>query len=146
MDSECTFCQLVSGKLPSKKIYEDDSVVEILDIYPANPAHVLVLPKEHQTIFTQLSREVTEHLGVVAKRTVNLLLNVIKPDGVNVFIANGPAAGQKAPHFIMHIIPRFQGDGLNFELAEKEAKTEEIDVLYEKLRKIISNYFPEQKL
>ena len=123
-EQDCMFCSLATGKSPSKKIYEDDAVAVILDIYPANPAHLLVMPKEHYVIFNQLPKETAEHFGRIAKACSELLFKIVKPDGINIFIANGQAAGQKAPHFIMHVIPRFEGDGLNFEIAEKAAKEE----------------------
>lgn len=145
MEQQCIFCSIIQGKIPSKKVYEDDLVFAILDIYPANPAHVLVLPKEHALIFNQLPKKTAEHMGIVAKKITEVLFKVIQPDGVNVFIANGPAAGQKAPHFIMHVIPRFQGDGLSFTLQEKSTKHEEMDSFYDKLKKMLLDYFPDQK-
>jgi histidine triad (HIT) family protein len=143
--NQCIFCNLATGQMPSKKIYEDELITAILDIYPANPAHLLVMPKEHKSIISQLPKATVERFGVVAKKLSEVIFKSLRPDGMNIFIANGAIAGQKAPHFIMHIIPRFQGDGVNFEIAEKEAKKEDIDALCSKLRKDILNYFPEQK-
>ncbi len=143
--TQCIFCNLATGQMPSKKIYEDELITAILDIYPANPAHLLVMPKEHKAIFAQLPKATAERFGLVAKKLSELIFRVLRPEGLNIFIANGAIAGQKAPHFIMHVIPRFQGDGINFEIAEKEAKIDDVDALCSKLRKDVLNYFPEQK-
>jgi len=144
-EQTCLFCSIAAGKQQSKKIYEDELAIVILDIYPANPAHLLVLPKEHYFIFNQMPKEAAEHFGKLAKACSELLFKIIKPDGVNIFIANGAVAGQRAPHFIMHVIPRFEGDGLNFEIAEKEMKEEDLEGLYERLKNKIKEYFPDKR-
>ena len=142
MDQQCVFCGIATGAVPSKTIFEDDVVRVVLDIYPANPAHMLILTKKHHSIFNQLSREEAEHLGKIAKQISELSFKVLKPEGINFFIANGAVAGQKAPHFILHAIPRFQGDGINFEVPEKGADEKEISDFYEKLKSTLKNYFP----
>ena len=143
MDQQCIFCSIASGNVPSKTIFEDDIVRVVLDIYPANPAHMLVLTKTHHAIFNQLSKEEAEHLGKISRLLSELIFKVLKPEGINFFIANGQVAGQKAPHFILHAIPRFQGDGLNFEAAEKEASESEISDFYAKILPVLKNYFPD---
>ncbi len=145
MEQQCIFCSLIEGKIPSKKIYEDETVFAILDIYPANPAHILVLPKEHAIIINQLPQKTVEHLGFIAKKLSEVVLKALQPDGVNIFIANGPAAGQKAPHFIMHVIPRYQGDGLSFGTPENDIKPADSDAFYTQLKNMLPNYFPDQK-
>ena len=142
MDQQCIFCGIASGSVPSKTIFEDDIVRVVLDIYPANPAHMLVLPKKHSAIFNQLSKEEAEHLGKIARLLSELIFKVLKPEGINFFIANGAVAGQKAPHFILHAIPRFQGDGLNFEAPEKEADEKEMSAFHERLKPVLKNHFP----
>jgi histidine triad (HIT) family protein len=139
---QCIFCGIASGGIPSKKIYEDDKIVVVLDIYPANPAHLLILTKNHYAIFNQLSKDEVEHLGLVCKRISELLFKVLKPEGINFFIANGAVAGQKAPHLILHAIPRFSGDGLNFEIPVNMPNEKEFDDFYQNLKKTLKNYFP----
>jgi len=143
MDQQCIFCGIANGSIPSKKVYEDDKFIVVLDIYPANPAHLLVMPKAHHAIFNQLSREEAEHLGATSKKLSELMFKVIRPEGINLFIANGPAAGQKAPHFILHVIPRFSGDGLHFEIPVNKQDEKELDSFYENLKKTLKNYFPD---
>lgn len=109
---QCIFCQIISGKIPSKKVYEDKSCVALLDINPGAKGHLLILPKEHYAIMPQVPEEILGHLTLVVKHLSQVLLKVLRADGTTVFIANGAAAGQRAQHFMIHLIPRRKGDGL----------------------------------
>lgn len=143
MEQQCIFCGIANGAVPSKTIYEDSRVRVVLDIYPANPAHLLVLTKQHYAIFNQLSKEDAEHLGVISKRISELMFRVLKPEGINFFIANGAVAGQKAPHFILHAIPRFSGDGLSLDIPVSPVDEKELVAFYVNLKPTLKNYFPE---
>lgn len=129
----CIFCHITSGKVPSKKVYEDEKVVAVLDINPASPGHVLVIPKKHIMILPQMSDEDIGHAFNVAKKLSLHILRVIKAKGTNIFVANGAAAGQKAPHFMIHVIPRDDNDKLK--LYPKEAVVD--DAALEALRQEI---------
>lgn len=115
---QCIFCQIISGKVPSKKIYEDEGCIAVLDINPAAKGHLLLLPKEHYAIMPQVPEQEINHLFIVAKKLSQVLLRELKVSGTNVFIANGLAAGQRAQHFMIHVIPRKEGDGV-LEIEEK---------------------------
>jgi len=109
---QCIFCQIISGKIPSKKVYEDNLCWAILDINPAAKGHILLLPKEHYAIMPQVPEKVLGHLTVVAKNLSQILLKLLRADGTTIFVANGAAAGQRAQHFMIHLFPRKTGDGL----------------------------------
>ena len=131
---QCIFCQIISGKVPSKKIYEDNTCLAVLDINPATKGHLLLLPKEHYTIMPQLPDKEIGHLFSVAKTLSQLLLKALKVSGTTVFIANGLAAGQRAQHFMIHLIPRKEGDGiLDFQEKLVDAK------MRQKVRAAIEN-------
>lgn len=130
---QCIFCHIISGKVQSKKIYEDDQSVAVLDINPANPGHILLLPKEHYSIMPQLSDEEIAHLFTVAKTLSNAALRGLGVQGTNIMVQNGVAAGQKAQHFMIHIIPRKEKDGLDFELPQKEIPEADLEVIRKKL-------------
>jgi len=115
---QCIFCQIISGKIPSKKVYEDEQCIAILDINPAAKGHILLLPKKHYAIMPQMPDKELGHLYGVAKNLSQALLKGLKVSGTNLFVANGLPAGQRAQHFILHIIPRKEGDGL-LEMKEK---------------------------
>ncbi|MBI2146433.1 HIT domain-containing protein [Candidatus Woesearchaeota archaeon] len=109
---QCIFCQIITGKIPSKKIYDDANSLAILDINPAARGHILLLPKEHYGILPQMPDDLLGALFSTAKRLSQVVLKVLKVSGTTIFVANGLAAGQKAPHVMLHIIPRKEGDGL----------------------------------
>jgi len=107
---QCIFCQIISGKIPTKKIFDDEKCLAILDINPAAKGHLLLVPKEHYAIMPQVPEELLNHLTIISKKLSQILLRALKVSGTNIFIANGPAAGQRAQHFLVHIIPRKELD------------------------------------
>jgi histidine triad (HIT) family protein len=136
---QCIFCQIISGKVNSRKIYEDDSCIAILDINPANPGHALIMPKEHHSIMPLMPENEIEHLFLVAKRISMAQIRVLKADGTNMFIANGAAAGQKAPHFMIHLIPRKENDKITaLNLSKNELDKADAEKLRNTLQQKIS--------
>jgi histidine triad (HIT) family protein len=132
---QCIFCQIISGRVQSKRVFEDDKTLAILDINPANPGHILLLPKEHYTIMPQLPEDVVGHMFMAAKALSNSLLRGIGAQGANIIAANGVAAGQRAQHFMMHIIPRMEEDDLQFVLPQHSIPEEKLEEIRKKLSK-----------
>ena len=130
---QCIFCQIVSGKIQAKKIYEDENTIAILDINPSNPGHILLLTKEHYSIMPQIPDDELAHVFMVAKSLSNSMLRSIESHGTNIIVANGIAAGQRAQHFMAHIIPRKENDGINFVLPQRTIEQEEIEQIGNKL-------------
>lgn len=138
---QCIFCNIISGKVQSKKIYEDKKVLAILDINPANPGHVLLMPKEHYPIMPLVTKEELGQLAYVSKAISQAMLKALKAQGTTVFIANGVAAGQRAQHFMLHIIPRKENDKLPLDMPEKKISSEQIKAVREKLQRKINEIF-----
>lgn len=132
---QCIFCHIVSGKVAAKKVYEDNKCIAVLDINPANPGHVLLMPKEHYMIMPQMPEAELIHIFMVTKHISNSLLRALDVRGTNIVVANGAAAGQRAQHFMIHIIPRKEGDGVNFVLPSNSLNEKELDVIAETVRK-----------
>jgi histidine triad (HIT) family protein len=117
----CPFCKIVKGEIPSRKVYEDDDILAVLDINPGAKGHVLVLPKEHIPILPLVPPNVFKKLFARTQLIATAIKKSLSADGISVFIANGAVAGQQSPHFLFHIIPRNSGDGLsNFTLPARE--------------------------
>ena len=135
---QCVFCQIISGKIQAKKIYEDENVLAILDINPGNPGHTLVMTKEHYSIMPQLPDDETAHVFMVVKSLSNTMLRSIDAQGTNIIVANGIAAGQRAQHFMVHLIPRKENDGINFVLPQKTLSENEIESIGNKLSSALS--------
>ncbi|PIN76729.1 hypothetical protein COV17_01335 [Candidatus Woesearchaeota archaeon CG10_big_fil_rev_8_21_14_0_10_36_11] len=107
---QCIFCQIIAGKIPSKKVYEDETCITILDVNPAAKGHVLVIPKEHYAIMPQIPDTEIGHLFRIAQKMSQVILKSLQSGGTSIFVANGLAAGQRVQHFMIHIIPRKDGD------------------------------------
>jgi len=93
-------------------VWEDEEIMAIMDLYPASPGHVLVLPKRHiENIY-----EMPEHIGARIMRTTIAVAQAVqqqlRPDGLNLIQANDAAAGQTISHFHLHIVPRYRDDGI----------------------------------
>ncbi|MBS3100968.1 HIT domain-containing protein [Candidatus Woesearchaeota archaeon] len=142
---QCIFCQIVAGKIQAKKIYEDGNVAAILDINPANPGHILLLTKEHYSIMPQIPDDEIAHVFMVAKSLSNSMLKGIDAQGTNIIVANGVAAGQRAQHFMAHIIPRKENDGLRFELPQKTMEESEINAVGNRLAAALGGAAEEEK-
>ena len=142
---QCMFCQIIAEKVQSKKIYEDERALAILDINPANPGHILLLTKEHFTIMPQLPDEEISHIFMVAKSISNSMLRSIDAQGTNIIVANGIAAGQRAQHFMVHIIPRKEHDGVNFVLPQKAMQDQEIEAIGNRLIAALKGEVQEDK-
>lgn len=109
--TDCLFCNIVSGKIPTNKIFEDEHTFAFLDIHPINRGHTLVIPKIHFMNMYETPIALFESV----MRTVHLLAPKVKQavgaDGINIGINNNKSAGQIVDHLHVHIIPRFEGDG-----------------------------------
>jgi len=123
--SNCPFCKIIKGEIPSKKVYEDDTILVILDINPANKGHMLIMPKEHYPIMPLIPKDTFTKLFSITRKMCGLCETALVSHGSTVFIANGGAAGQQSQHFMLHVIPRDKGDGLsNFDTAQNELPEE----------------------
>ncbi len=135
---QCIFCQIIDGKVQSTKLYDDQHCIAVLDINPANPGHVLLMPKKHFQVGPQVPKEIMIHMGKITKAISNACLKALKCGGTNIFIANGAAAGQRAQHFMIHIIPRKENDDLTcFNMPENKADDKSLDELANNLRQYI---------
>ena len=133
--NQCPFCLIVEGKIPSQKIYEDDQVLAVLDINPATKGHTLVMPKKHYALTAQMPDGELAHLFMVVNNLAKHLFETMQAEGTNIFLANGAAAGQRAPHVFVHVIPRYKDDGINFEWEGKKAEDEELAKIREQILK-----------
>jgi histidine triad (HIT) family protein len=111
--SDCVFCKIVEGTIPSDKIYEDEHTVAFLDISPVNIGHTLVIPKDHYPNIYETPEDIMGNMMKTAKK-ISIALRALDADGVNVTMNNNFAAGQVVFHSHIHVIPRFSNDG--FEL------------------------------
>ena len=113
--SDCVFCKIRDGQIPSTKVAEDERTLCIMDINPLNAGHCLVLTKAHTSTIYEADAADLQAAITMAQRVACALRDTLKPDGLNMLQANGPAAFQSVPHFHLHLIPRFTNDGKGFD-------------------------------
>jgi len=131
---DCVFCKIRDGQVPSMKIDEDERTLTFMDIHPLSSGHCLVVPKHHAaTIFEADIRDL-EAVMVSAKRVALAIQEALRPDGLNVFQANGAAAFQTVPHFHLHLIPRWANDGKGFDWKVVPGNREAIMKMGERIR------------
>lgn len=132
--SDCVFCKIRDGQIPSTKLYEDARTLCIMDINPLNVGHCLVLLRTHApTIFDADPADLTAAI-VTAQRVAQAQRTALRPDGVNMLQANGAAAFQSVPHFHLHLIPRWTGDGKGFDWTLVPGDRDQIQKAGEKIR------------
>jgi histidine triad (HIT) family protein len=129
---QCIFCQIIAGKIETKKVYEDKLLIGILDINPAAKGHVLFMPKEHYPIMPLIPEETFKQLVNKTKEVDKCVKEAMLCKETTIFIANGAAAGQQSSHFMLHIIPRDGGLEV-LDIKGKEAKKEETEEMTAKL-------------
>ena len=108
--SDCIFCKIANGEIPSATLYEDEDFRVILDLGPASKGHALILPKAHAANIYEISDDMAAKAMILAKKMATKMTEALKCDGFNIVQNNGEPAGQTVFHFQMHLIPRYEGD------------------------------------
>ncbi|KMY45458.1 protein hit [Bacillus sp. FJAT-27916] len=110
--SDCIFCKIINGDIPSSKVYEDEHVMAFLDISQVTKGHTLVIPKIHKENVYELTPEIAAHVFEAVPKIARAIKQEFNPIGMNVLNNNGEHAGQSVFHFHIHLLPRYgEGDG-----------------------------------
>ena len=133
-DTDCLFCKIVAGELPSTRVDSDDRTVAVMDINPATRGHALVVPREHATDLTDISEQDLAACAVAAQRLARRALQRLGADGVNLLNSCRPAAWQTVLHFHVHVIPRYDDDPLRLPWVPGPGDPDEIAAAGEALR------------
>jgi histidine triad (HIT) family protein len=136
--TECIFCDILAGKLPSSIVCRGDVCWAFMDIQPVNSGHVLVVPIYHASCLAELDGESGARMFRTAQSIAGALRHSgLKCEGVNLFLADGRTAGQDVFHVHLHVIPRYTGDGLGFRFGphygERPARAE-LDLIAAKIQ------------
>lgn len=129
----CVFCKIVSGEIPSYKIYEDDNFLAFLDISQATIGHTLVIPKKHFTNIFELDNSTANKIYECVVNVSNKLKNALDFEGFNIINNNGELAGQTVFHYHIHLIPRYKNDNLNISFSRNDFSKEQLINLAEKI-------------
>ena len=133
---DCIFCKIIQGEIPATKVYEDEKVLAFMDINPLNDGHTLIVPKRHaETIFEIDPQDLIATMKVAQKLAI-AIKKALNSDGMIVVQLNNKAAGQMVPHLHIHLIPRWENDGLQIGKWEmKPGDMEKIKDIAEKIKK-----------
>ena len=112
--TDCIFCKIVAGQIPSAKILEDDSALAFMDIGPVAEGHVLLIPKAHYVTLDQMPADEAAAMLRRLPALVGAVQKAMGCPGVNVLQNNGRIANQFVPHVHFHIIPRGEGGAWHF--------------------------------
>ena len=107
----CIFCDMLNGKLPFHMIYEDDDCLVILDKYPIDNAHSLIITKKHFEKIIDMNIDDVSRLFSKIPKIANAIIKATNADAFSIAQNNGKAAKQIVPHVHIHIIPRYDATG-----------------------------------
>jgi len=136
--TRCIFCEILERRAPGSFIYEDEVCAAFMDIQPVNPGHVLVVPRRHAASLAELDPQDGARLFQAAQRVAaGLRKSGLRCEGVNLFLADGEAAGQDVFHVHLHVFPRYAGDGFGLRFSPQYGQRpsrDELDEIAEKIR------------
>ena len=108
--SDCTFCQIIQGKLEAAVVYEDDDHICIMDRRPINLGHTLVISKKHYATLSDIPSTEVGKLFILVAEMAKIVVHTVNAEGFNIGQNNGVAAHQIVSHVHVHIIPRYLKD------------------------------------
>ena len=132
--ADCVFCMIRDGKIPSAKVYDDERTLAFMDINPLTRGHCLVATRAHAATLYDVEPEDLKAAIATAKKVAGAIRKALNPDGLNLLQANGAAAFQSVPHFHLHLIPRWTGDGKGFDWKLVPGSREEIAGTADRIR------------
>lgn len=132
--SDCVFCRIVAGQIPSTRVYEDEHTLAFMDIGQVNPGHVLVAVKKHAATVFELEETQAEAIARAIVKISRALKKAFEPEGLSVYQANGKAAGQTVFHYHVHLLPRHAGDGMELVWPVKNPPREKLEGYAAKIR------------
>ncbi len=129
----CIFCDIVEGSSPASIVFQDEICTVFMDIQPVNRGHMLVVPKEHSASLSELKPDIGAHLFKVAQHMAQAIRRSdVRCEGINIFMADGEAAGQDVFHVHLHVLPRYSGDNFGLQFGEsygQRPSREELDAI-----------------
>lgn len=109
---DCLFCKIINSEIPCFKLYEDEHCLAFLDIHPSTVGHSLVIPKRHFDDWLDTPEAVLAEIARVSKIVATAAMEGLGADGFNIGVNTKPAAGQIIMHTHLHVLPRYESDGL----------------------------------
>jgi len=136
--SDCVFCKIVAGQIPSTRVFEDEHTLAFMDLGQVNPGHVLVAVKKHAANLLELDDLQAAAVARASTRVARAIRDAFGPAGLSVYQANGKVAGQTVFHYHVHLLPRHAADGMELTWPVKNPPRETLEGYAEKIRKRIN--------
>ncbi|MGH3782250.1 MAG: HIT family protein [Pseudonocardiaceae bacterium] len=135
---DCVFCRIVAGIAEASVVYEDDRVLAFCDLNPVNPGHLLIIPKVHGVGLVDLDESDGSRMFMVAQRLAAAVRGSgVRCEGVNLFLADGEAAGQEVFHVHLHVFPRYVGDRFRLDFVRRRASRRDLDEIAARVRAVL---------
>ena len=132
--ADCVFCKIMAKQIPASVVHEDEHTLAFMDLGQVNPGHVLVAAKAHvENVYALDDAQAAAVFRAVA-RVARGLRDAFAPQGLSIYQANGKAAGQTVFHFHMHLVPRYENDGMNLTWPVKNPPREKLEEAAAKIR------------
>jgi len=139
MPNSCIFCSIIAGDIPSAQVYRDSDFLVIMDKYPINKGHTLVIPVKHYDTLLHMPPAEVGRLYAAVPAVAKAVVSAVGADGFNVGQNNGIAANQIVPHVHVHVVPRFADDSPDGKWpARRVADMKELATLAEKIGKKVN--------
>ena len=132
--SDCVFCRIVAGQIPSTRVFEDEHTLAFMDLGQVNPGHVLVAVKKHASYLYELDEAQAAAVARACVKVSKAIQDAFKPEGMSVYQANGKAAGQTVFHYHVHLLPRHAADGMELTWPVKNPPREMLEDYAGKIR------------
>lgn len=107
--TDCLFCKIAANEIPSIRVYEDDVLFAMMDIFPESKGHLLIIPKAHGENLFAVDDETLAQIIRVSKKLAAAAKTALNADGIKIVQFNGQAAGQTVFHYHMHVVPAYEG-------------------------------------
>ena len=141
--TDCIFCAIVAGQSPASVVLDEPDVLAFMDIRPFTPGHLLVIPKRHASGLAQLDPDDGAKVFAAGQRIATAMRASDLPiEGVNLFLADGVAAGQEVFHVHLHVIPRTPGDGFGLRNRATTPPRADLDYLAASIRGAVGRAQP----
>jgi len=135
MSKTCIFCSIISGQEPCVQIRCENGILVLMDKYPINPGHALLMPTKHYETLLEMPPTEVGKLYSMVPRIARAIISAVNADGFNVGQNNGLAANQIVPHVHIHVVPRFNDDSPDGKWPSRKVATyEDITKIAQKIK------------
>ena len=130
---DCIFCKIIAGQLPGIKVFEDEQSLAVMDINPRSDGHCLIIPKTHAPTLFDIGEDDLQAVMHTARKVAMAIKVSLAPDGMLVYQLNGRVARQLVDHFHVHLVPRWENDGVDWSHGFQPGDLEKIRAIAAKI-------------